>query len=92
LDYLGGAVCYVCGHSSKWGCEFDFHHYKGQKDFAIGKKISNNIAFEIIKPELEKCKVLCRNCHSIISSTIWKEPDFPEDIRSKILFLTQNKQ
>ncbi len=43
-------------------CAYDFHHLNPtQKDFSISKKTN----FEEVKVELDKCVMLCKNCHSI---------------------------
>ena len=45
-----------------------FHHTNPQKkDFIIGNVANRN--WEIIKTELDKCILLCANCHSIRHST-----------------------
>lgn len=64
LEYLGGKICAVCGDRTLQIQCYDFHHYKGGKDSNISKLISQNKAFtEEIKKELDKCIVLCSNCH-----------------------------
>ena len=41
---------------------FDFHHLdKGEKDFNIGN--NGTVTFSNIQKELDKCIVLCSNCH-----------------------------
>ncbi len=92
LEYLGGKKCVLCGFESEFGCQFDIHHYKGDKEFSISSKISNGFLFgDEIKKELDKCVIVCRNCHSLIGSSLWKENDFPEELKNKIFNLT-NKQ
>lgn len=40
---------------------YDFHHLEpNKKDFTIGKTIKK---FESLKKELDKCILLCANCH-----------------------------
>lgn len=52
--------CVACGESDI--CVLDFHHViSGEKDRAIGSCIRKGIAF--VEAELEKCVVLCANCH-----------------------------
>jgi len=66
VDYLGGscAACGFCEHISA----LEFHHVDpGQKEIGISvlldeKRKKRNI--EEIKSELDKCIVLCRNCHA----------------------------
>lgn len=60
IDYKGGK-CELCGYS-KCQDAFDFHHINPEeKEFLLsaGKLTS----FERIKNELDKCMLLCANCH-----------------------------
>lgn len=59
VEYLGGK-CQRCGLVDD-PCVYDFHHLDPtEKDFSIGK---NALKFESIKKELDKCILLCSNCH-----------------------------
>ena len=59
VEYLGGK-CEICGYD-KNVYVLDFHHKDpSQKDFNISESDSN---FEKLKPELDKCMLLCANCH-----------------------------
>lgn len=60
IEYLGGK-CIKCGFN---GCmsAFDFHHVDWEdKDFAISQ--CGNKSWFILKKELDKCILLCANCH-----------------------------
>ena len=58
---LKGDCCSACGGKFP-DVVYDFHHVDpSTKDFSIAK--SRN--FEKIKKELEKCVMLCSNCHRI---------------------------
>ena len=60
VGYLGGKCC-ICGYN-KCLASMDFHHIdETQKKFTIGS--SFNRSWLKIKNELDKCVVLCRNCH-----------------------------
>ena len=60
VEYKGG-VCEDCGYS-KCIAALDFHHLDpSQKDFSIGG--TNYHKLEALKPELDKCVLLCANCH-----------------------------
>jgi hypothetical protein len=49
-----------------------FHHLNTEeKDFAISD--GNIRSFEKIKSELDKCILLCSNCHAEIHDNLWKE-------------------
>lgn len=60
VEYLGGK-CRVCGYNKHYKM-LEFHHLDpSQKDFGISSKAS--WGFEKIKTEIEKCALLCPNCH-----------------------------
>ena len=75
----------------------DFHHRNpNQKDFSIGesrpgqKKIRN---FENLKVELDKCDLLCKNCHGEIHYEMDKssqEETFDYNIHRKDINLINN--
>ena len=62
VAYLGGK-CSVCGFSaSPWA--FVFHHRDaGRKEFAIGQ--ASAMKWASLLKELEKCELVCANCHMI---------------------------
>lgn len=48
----------------------DFHHKKGEdKLFTVGG-FRRAVGFDRIKREVEKCEVVCANCHRIVHSEI----------------------
>lgn len=63
IEYKGG-VCVDCGlvhHPAV----FDFHHVvSGSKDFTISSVTSTKLT-DSIKAELDKCVLLCANCHRV---------------------------
>lgn len=60
LEYKGGAKCALCGYSKFIGA-LDFHHLDPtQKEFGFAKLTKFNGR---VKKELDKCIVLCANCH-----------------------------
>lgn len=63
LEYKGGK-CSICGYN-KCQAALQFHHIDPiQKDFSIsGHKC---MSFNTIKPELDKCILVCSNCHAEI--------------------------
>ena len=66
IKYLGGG-CSKCGWSGNQAA-LQFHHTKSQeKDFNIGNVA--NKSWDSIKKELQKCVLLCANCHTIHHST-----------------------
>lgn len=68
LEYKGGK-CARCGYD-KNPTALDFHHMNPEeKDFNLSSSnISSN--WEFIKPELDKCILLCANCHREVHDEI----------------------
>ena len=65
VEYKGGK-CTHCGYN-KCLSSLVFHHKQdGTKEFTIGNKSCRS--FEKIKPELDKCDLVCSNCHGEIHS------------------------
>lgn len=59
IEYKGGK-CIVCGYNKSIRA-LQFHHLDPtQKDFGIS---GTTKSFEKLKPELDKCVLLCANCH-----------------------------
>lgn len=66
VEYLGGK-CSVCGYG-KCISALEFHHRDPtKKDFGIS---GTNKSFESIKAELDKCMLVCANCHREIHQDI----------------------
>jgi hypothetical protein len=64
INLLGGK-CTKCGWYGNQAA-LQFHHLKG-KDFTIGN--AANKSWDFIKKEIEKCILLCANCHMVEHST-----------------------
>lgn len=61
VNYKGG-TCQICGYS-KCNAALDFHHTNpDEKDFSIARK-KYSIINEEMKRELDKCVLICSNCH-----------------------------
>ena len=60
IDYLGGE-CEDCGFKTTVSAVYEFHH-EGKKDFNIANRVCK---IDKIKAELDKCTLLCANCHRI---------------------------
>ena len=60
VEYKGGK-CRICGYDKCAGA-LDFHHKNPlEKDFTIS---GNAGKWDNIKEELDKCEMLCKNCHA----------------------------
>lgn len=61
VEYKGGK-CEVCGYN-KCVDALEFHHSNPEeKEFGIAYK-GNTISLEKMKKEVDKCRLLCANCH-----------------------------
>jgi hypothetical protein len=61
IEYKGGE-CIECGYNRYDGA-LEFHHLDpSQKDFSIAKARLTSFS-DKIKKELDKCALLCANCH-----------------------------
>lgn len=72
VDYKGGK-CQMCQQSFQENRVYDFHHTDiTKKDFAISSytKSYTPKLTQKLKSELDKCQLLCANCHRIIHSNI----------------------
>jgi len=57
--------CEICGED-RYPC-LDFHHEDpNMKDLEISKCVHHGRSIESIKKEIDKCKVVCKNCHAMI--------------------------
>lgn len=67
VDYKGGS-CVICGYK-KCLRALEFHHINpSEKDFGISAY--SKLSWDIIKPELDKCILVCSNCHAEIHDEI----------------------
>lgn len=62
IAYKGGK-CQICGYS-KYAGALDFHHRNpSEKNFSICKRLRSAKLNDVLKRELDKCDLLCANCH-----------------------------
>lgn len=66
VEYMGGK-CVDCGLITCEVCVYDFHHLDPTtKLFGVGSKlVVATYSWEKIRAELDKCVLLCANCHRI---------------------------
>lgn len=61
-DYKKDKKCKACGDSRYW--VLDLHHMDpNHKEFSISDMIRQGFSEAKLEIELEKCEVLCSNCH-----------------------------
>lgn len=67
-----GAKCSSCGitYNGENASIFDFHHVDPSiKDTEISKMLNSSELTDTIKLELDKCTLLCSNCHRLIHNS-----------------------
>ncbi len=62
-EYKSSTPCLDCGNIFPAEC-MDFDHVTGKKEFSIGTKKSYGFSPIMLK-EIEKCELVCANCHRI---------------------------
>jgi len=67
VQYKGGK-CQICGYN-KYPGALDLHHINGKKEFGIGDK-GYTRSWEKVKTELDKCILVCANCHRELEAGI----------------------
>lgn len=58
--YKENSGCAQCGDTRHW--VLDFHH-EGNKEIEISKAVLNGWAKKRLLLEIERCTILCSNCH-----------------------------
>ena len=76
VAYKGGQ-CAICGYNRCVNA-LAFHHRNGE-DKLFGISGSHALSWDKIKLELDKCVMLCMNCHTEYHAGFLKLPDDPRD-------------
>lgn len=77
-----GSKCCICGYDKCIGA-LEFHHLDpSKKDFTIAKqRRTSEERFDLVKIELDKCILVCSNCHCEIHAGLVHplgiEPRYP---------------
>ena len=70
IAYKGGK-CERCGYD-KSSRALEFHHLNpSEKDFGISKVLTRSI--QSLKEEVDKCILLCSNCHAEIHDELFNQ-------------------
>ena len=73
IEYKGGK-CQICDYNRYKGA-LELHHInKSEKSFGIGDK-GYTRSWEKVKAELDKCVLLCANCHREVGAGITQLPE-----------------
>ena len=80
IEHKGGK-CQVCGYN-KYPGALDFHHISGKKSFNLGHKGYTH-SWQTVLKELDKCLLVCANCHREIEAGITQPPQVIEDGKTR---------
>jgi hypothetical protein len=62
FDYKKNLKCEMCGENHP--ATIDFHHKNGEeKDNGVSYFVYNGYSVKRVIEEIEKCQILCANCH-----------------------------
>jgi hypothetical protein len=64
-EYLRNKGCKCCGNTNP--LHLQFHHVRGEKKAKITDMVKGRRSWESILEEMEKCDVVCANCHQAIT-------------------------
>lgn len=82
IEYKGG-LCTDCGEMPHPAC-MEFHHLDpDQKDFDLSRVRQKTALTAEVKQELDKCVLVCKNCHAIRHVV---DCAYPNGVRSKTGF------
>jgi hypothetical protein len=62
INYLNNHPCIDCGERDVVVLQFD--HISGDKRREISHLVGNGYSIETIQKEIDKCQVVCANCHT----------------------------
>lgn len=63
-EYKKNLICCMCGDSTPW--HLSFHHHNNDKEDTVSSLVCGGAGKDKILDEINKCVVVCHNCHSDI--------------------------
>lgn len=70
IEYKGGK-CEVCNYNKNCLRAYHFHHKDPlQKEYGISER---SLSFEKCKTEVDKCRLVCSNCHAEIEEKMYND-------------------
>ena len=79
---LKGGCCSKCGYNNNISA-LEFHHRDSSlKEFSLDARKLSNTKKELLLVELDKCDLLCSNCH--------KEHHNPEMLRTNVILIIRS--
>lgn len=64
IDNAKSKPCADCGHQFPLPA-MEFDHIRGKKRFNLSQAIAKTTSCEVVQEEIDKCEVICANCHAI---------------------------
>lgn len=80
VEYKGGK-CEICGYNKNYAA-LEFHHLDpSQKDFGIAQS-GETRSWDEIQNELDKCIMVCANCHRELHNPDWSKDNIDNRLNS----------
>lgn len=91
LNIIGKFNCSLCGYRGKNYASLDFHHLR-EKDFIISDAMGRHVkkSLQEILDEIDKCNLICRNCHILKHTDTERIEKFKEKIYLKTKYHRNN--
>ena len=85
-----GSKCQICGYNKSQNA-LEFHHINPEeKDFSLSNTRANPKNWSSIIKELQKCILLCSNCHKEVHEGVSILPKFYQSFDESLLELSEN--
>lgn len=85
-----GSKCQICGYNKSQNA-LEFHHIDPEeKDFSLSNTRANPKNWPSIIKELQKCILLCSNCHKEVHEGVSILPKFYQSFDESLLELSEN--